>query len=96
VASVRVVVGHAAEAIEAVLSARAKHLGVVRNPEFRRAQQLVVRPARPARLPDDGPAWSSTRLMAIPTRRRLPASAAGGDADGLLAVASSACSRRVR
>jgi choline kinase len=88
VASVRVVVGHAAEAIEAVLSARAKHLGVVRNPEFAELNNWwsVLRALR--ELPDDGPAVViNADLMADSEHvAGFLRAAAGGDADGLLAV----------
>jgi choline kinase len=88
VASVRVVVGHAAEAIERELAGRAEDVGVVANPEFAELNNWwsLLRALR--ELPDEGPVVVlNADLLAEPEHIvDFLEVAAGGDADGLLAV----------
>jgi choline kinase len=89
VASVRVVVGHAAQTIHAELAARgAHHVGLVRNPEFSELNNWwsVLRALR--ELPEDGPVVIiNADLLLDPAHVTafLEAAATGPD-DGLLAV----------
>jgi choline kinase len=88
VASVRVVVGHAAEAIEAELAGRPSTVGIVANPEFAELNNWwsLLRALR--ELPEDGPvAVVNADLLAAPEHVAGflgDAATAGGDA--LLAV----------
>lgn len=88
VASVRVVVGHASEAIEAELGGRPAEVGVVENPEFAELNNWwsLLRALR--ELPGDGPvAVLNADLLADPVHvAAFLADAAAGEADGLLAV----------
>jgi choline kinase len=88
VASARVVVGHAAEAIEQELSARGGHVGVVANPEYAELNNWwsLLRALR--ELPDDGPVLlMNADLLADPEHvTEFIEDAARGAADGLLAV----------
>jgi choline kinase len=88
VASVRVVVGHAAEAIERDLAARAEDVGVVANPEFAELNNWwsLLRALR--ELPDEGPVVVlNADLLAEPEHIvDFLEVAANGHADGLLAV----------
>lgn len=88
VASVRVVVGHAAEAIERELAGRAEDVRVVANPEFAELNNWwsLLRALR--ELPDDGPVVVlNADLLAEPEHvADFLEDAATGDADGLLAV----------
>ena len=89
VASVRVVVGHAAEAIRLMLAAREDgEVALVANPQFAELNNWwsLLRALR--ELPDDGPvAVINADLLAQPDHvADFLAEAAGGEADGLLAV----------
>jgi choline kinase len=88
VASVRVVVGHAAEAIERELAGRAEDVGVVANPEFAELNNWwsLLRALR--ELPDGGPlVVLNADLLAEPEHiADFLEESAGGDAAGLLAV----------
>ena len=88
VASVRVVVGHAAEAIELELAARGGDVGTVANPEFAELNNWwsLLRALR--ELPEDGPVVVlNADLLADPASvADFLEQAATGDADGLLAV----------
>jgi choline kinase len=89
VASVRVVVGHAAEAIEAELAARPATVGIVANPEFAELNNWwsLLRALR--ELPEDGPiAVVNADLLAAPEHVAsfLGDAAAAADGDSLLAV----------
>ena len=88
VASVRVVVGHAAAAIERELARRDGHVGVVANPEYAELNNWwsLLRALR--ELPDDGPLLLiNADLLADPRHvAEFIRSAATGEADGLLAV----------
>jgi choline kinase len=88
VASVRVVVGHSAEAIERELAQRAEPVGVVANPEFAELNNWwsLLRALR--ELPAAGPVVViNADLLAEPEHvARFLEQAATGDADGLLAV----------
>jgi choline kinase len=88
VASVRVVVGHAAAAIEAELGTRPATVGIVANPEFAELNNWwsLLRALR--ELPEDGPvAVVNADLLAAPEHIAtflVDAASAGGDS--LLAV----------
>ena len=88
VASVRVVVGHAAEAIEVELADRSQHVGVVANPEYAELNNWwsMLRALR--ELPDDGPiVLLNADLLVEPEHvTAFVEAAAAGPADGLLAV----------
>jgi choline kinase len=88
VASVRVVVGHAAEAIEVELAARSQDVGVVANPEYAELNNWwsLLRALR--ELPDDGPiVLLNADLLAAPEHvATFIEEAAAGQADGMLAV----------
>ena len=88
VASVSVVVGHAAEAIAAELGARADDVAIVANPEFAELNNWwsLLRALR--ELPADGPVVVlNADLLAEPEHvAEFLGQAATGDADGLLAV----------
>jgi choline kinase len=88
VASVRVVVGHAAAAIELELRGRAQDVGVVANPEFAELNNWwsLLRALR--ELPDDGPVVVvNADLLADPAHvRGFLEAAAATDAEALLAV----------
>jgi choline kinase len=88
VASVRVVVGHGAGAIEAELAQRPENVGVVVNPEFAELNNWwsLLRALR--ELPDDGPVVVvNADLLADPDAvAAFLRDAAEGDAEGLLAV----------
>ncbi len=88
VASVSVVVGHAAHAIEDALEGRPEHVRVVPNPEFADLNNWwsLLRALR--ELPDDGPVLVvNGDLLADPKHvTAFVRFAAAGDADGLLAV----------
>lgn len=88
VASVRVVSGHAAEAIEAELAARAEPVTPVFNPEWatRNNWWSLLRALR--ELPLEGPvAVINADLLAAPEQvAAFLVDAASGDADGLMAV----------
>ncbi len=88
VASVRVVVGHAADAIEAELAGRPEAVGLVANPEFAELNNWwsLLRALR--ELPDDGPvAVLNADLLADPEAVvAFLEQAAAGPADGVLAV----------
>jgi choline kinase len=88
VASIRVVVGHAAEAIEAELKRRPEPVRTVRNPEFAEINNWwsLLRAFR--ELPDDGPvAVINADLLADPTHvAALLEEGARGTADGMLAI----------
>ena len=88
VASVSVVVGHAARAIEEALAGRPERVRVITNPEFaeRNNWWSLLRALR--ELPEDGPVVAiNGDLLADPGHvGRFIAEAAGGPADGLLAV----------
>ena len=87
VASVRVVVGHAAAAIERALASRAA-VGIVRNPEFAELNNWwsLLRALR--ELPDEGPvAVLNADLLVDPEQlAAFLEDAATGPADALLAV----------
>ena len=88
VASVRVVVGHAAAAIERELDRRTQRVGVVGNPEYAEINNWwsMLRALR--ELPDDGPiVLLNADLLVEPEHVAsfIEASAAG-HADGVLAV----------
>jgi choline kinase len=88
VASVRVVVGHAAAAIEAELAARPAAVGIVVNPEFAELNNWwsLLRALR--ELPEDGPVVvMNADLLAAPEQvAAFLRDASTGDADGVLAV----------
>ena len=88
VASVRVVVGHAADAIERELAARPEDVGLVDNPEFAQINNWwsLLRALR--ELPDDEPVVVlNADLLADPQAiAAFVLEAATGPADGLLAV----------
>jgi choline kinase len=88
VASIRVVVGHAAHAIDHELEQRSDGVRVVPNPEFAELNNWwsVLRALR--ELPDDGPVVViNGDLLADPDEvARFIADAAAGPAHGLLAV----------
>ena len=88
VASVRVVVGHAAEAIGQELERRPEAVAVVPNPEFAELNNWwsLLRALR--ELPEDGPvAVINADLLAAPEHvAAFLAHASTGEADGLLAV----------
>ena len=88
VASVRVVTGHAADAIAGELARRPEPVGLVPNPEFAELNNWwsLLRALR--ELPEDGPvAVINADLLADPAHvAAFLAEAATGDADGLLAV----------
>ncbi len=88
VASARVVVGHAAEAIAEELERRPEAVAIVANPEFADLNNWwsLLRALR--ELPDDGPVVVvNADLLADPGHvAGFLAAAATGDADGLLAV----------
>ncbi len=88
VASVRVVTGHAAEAIDAELARRGSDVATLFNPEYADINNWwsVLRALR--ELPDDGPmAIINSDLMATPEQvAAFMSAAAAGAADGLLAV----------
>jgi choline kinase len=88
VASVRVVVGHAADAIAAELAGRPEEVGVVANPEFAELNNWwsLLRALR--ELPGDGPVvLLNGDLLTEPEQvTAFIEDAAAGAADGLLAV----------
>ena len=88
VASVRVVVGHAAEAIERELEARAEEVALVANPEFAEINNWwsLLRALR--ELPDDGPVVVlNADLLADPQAiRAFVEESASGAHGGLLAI----------
>jgi choline kinase len=88
VASVRVVVGHAGEAIELELAQRAEDVGVVVNPQFAELNNWwsLLRALR--ELPEAGPVLVlNADLLAEPEHvAGFIEDAATGDAQGLLAV----------
>ena len=88
VASVRVVTGHAAEAIDRELARRTETVAVVPNPEFAELNNWwsLLRALR--ELPDDGPVVVvNADLLADPAHvAAFLADARTGEADGLLAV----------
>jgi len=88
VASVRVVVGHAGEAIERFLAERDEAVGVVRNPEFAELNNWwsLLRALR--ELPDEGPVLViNADLLVEPEHvAAFVEAAADGDAEGLLCV----------
>ncbi|HEV2775801.1 MAG TPA: NTP transferase domain-containing protein [Solirubrobacteraceae bacterium] len=88
VASVRVVVGHAAAAIELELAGRAEPVGVVANPEYAELNNWwsLLRALR--ELPDDGPVvLLNADLLVEPEHvTNFIEEAASGHADGVLAV----------
>lgn len=88
VASVRVVVGHAGEAIERELALRDEPVGVVRNPEYAEINNWwsVLRAIR--ELPEQGPivVMNGDLLVSPAHVTAFLRAAAEGDADGLLAV----------
>ena len=88
VASVRVVVGHAAHAIECALDERPEKVGLVANPEFATLNNWwsLLRGLRAA--PEDGPVVVlNADLLADPEHlAEFLEEAATGGADGLLAV----------
>jgi|GEM_PF-6192230 len=88
VASVRVVTGHAAEAIAEVLARRTDRVEVVPNPEFAELNNWwsLLRALR--RLPDDGPVVVVNADLFLPPAHLAAfiADAAAGRADGLLCV----------
>ena len=88
VASVRVVTGHAAEAIEQMLDGRDETVGLVANPEYAEINNWwsLLRALR--ELPGDGPACVlNSDLCADPDAvAAFLEAAAAGDEDGLLAV----------
>ncbi len=88
VASVLVVVGHAAHAIEEALEGRPEEVRVVANPEFAELNNWwsLLRALR--ELPDEGPVLViNADLMADPVHvTAFIRAAAAADADGLLAV----------
>lgn len=88
VASVSVVVGHAARAIEDELAARPETVRIVHNPEFAELNNWwsLLRALRG--LPEDGPvAVLNADLLIDPERvGAFLDDAAAGDADGLLVV----------
>jgi choline kinase len=88
VASIRVVVGHAAEAIELELAGRVQQVGVVANPQFAELNNWwsLLRALR--ELPEEGPVVVlNADLLAEPGHvAAFLEEAATGDADGLLAV----------
>ncbi len=88
VASVRVVVGHAAEAIEEALAGRPEHVDLVHNPEYAELNNWwsLLRALR--ELPDDGPIGviNADLLVAPEQITRFFREAATTDAEALLAV----------
>jgi choline kinase len=88
VASVRVVVGHAAPAIEAFLGTRPDDIGVVHNPDYAAINNWwsLLRAVR--ELPEGGPVLvMNADLLADPDdAAAFIEEAANGDADGLLCV----------
>jgi choline kinase len=88
VASVRVVVGHAADAIEAELAAGARDVAIVANPEYAELNNWwsLLRALR--ELPDDGPiVLLNADLLIEPEHvTAFIEAAAAGAADGLLAT----------
>jgi len=88
VASVRVVAGHAADAIERELAARPQAVGVVFNPEYAELNNWwsMLRALR--ELPDDGPiVLLNADLLVEPEHvASFIEDAAAGQADGVLAV----------
>jgi choline kinase len=88
VASIRVVVGHAAEAIEAALAGRPEDVTIVTNPEFAEINNWwsLLRAVR--ELPDEEPVVVlNADLLADPQAiAAFVAEAAYGPAEGLLAV----------
>jgi choline kinase len=88
VASVHVVVGHAAGAIEAWLAERSEEVGVVMNPEFAEINNWwsVLRALR--ELPDDGPvAVINSDLLVSPAAvAAFLRDLAGGEHEAMLAV----------
>jgi choline kinase len=88
VASTRVVVGHAAVAIERFLADRDEAIAVVRNPEFgeRNNWWSLLRALR--ELPDDGPVLvvNSDLLVEPAHLAAFVEAAATGEGDGLLCV----------
>lgn len=88
VASVRVVVGHAAHAIERTLAGRSEDIGIVANPEFAELNNWwsLLRALR--ELPDEGPVVVlNADLLADPQHvAEFLADAATADADAVLAV----------
>ncbi len=88
VASISVVAGHAASAIEDALEMRPEDIRVVRNPEFAELNNWwsLLRALR--ELPEDGPVVVvNADLLADPEHvTAFVRGAATGDADGLMAV----------
>ena len=88
VASTSVVVGHAADAIEAELSGRADDVRVIANPEFAELNNWwsLLRALR--ELPEDGPvAILNADLLVAPEQvSAFLEQAVAGEADGMLAV----------
>ena len=88
VASTRVVVGHAAEGIEAELAGRPQEVGVVANPEYAELNNWwsLLRALR--ELPADGPiVLLNADLLVEPEHvAAFIEEAAAGAADGLLAI----------
>lgn len=88
VASIRVVVGHAAGAIERELAGRRERMGVVRNPEFAELNNWwsLLRALR--ELPADGPvAVLNGDLLTAPEQiAAFLSAAAASELDALLAV----------
>jgi choline kinase len=88
VASVRVVVGHAGEAIEHELALRDEPVGIVRNPDYAEINNWwsVLRAIR--ELPEDGPivVMNGDLLVSPAHVTAFLRAAAAGSADGLLAV----------
>lgn len=88
VASVRVVVGHAAEAIRRELALRGGRVGVVANPQYAELNNWWSLLLALRELPEEGPvAVVNADLLVDPGRvAGFLADAAAGPADGLLAV----------
>jgi choline kinase len=88
VASVRVVVGHAAESVAAALAARPGEVHVVGNPEYAELNNWWSLLLALRELPEDGPvAVLNADLVAPPAHlAAFLEAAAAGDADGLLCV----------
>lgn len=88
VASVSVVAGHAAHAIEAALADRPEHVRVVQNPEFAELNNWWSLLLGLRELPADGPVLVvNADLLADPVDvAAFVRAAAAGDSDALLAV----------